>query len=186
MKKTTENIVEAVETQECKCEAPCQTTIDSIVRKRVYASMAAGLVPIPLVDFAALTAIQIEMVRTLCIEYGIPFEKQWVKTCISGLCGGGVTVAAVPTIASLFKAIPVIGLPLAASTISITGGAITYAVGCVFNRHFKNGGSLGDFDVEKGKTYFKEKYEEGKTYVKGLKSTPQKEEENTAENATNA
>ncbi len=174
--------VEAVEQccskDDCNCSAkPSKEVIDAIIRKRVYAAAGVGLVPIPLVDLAGLTAIQIELLKSLCEAYGIPFKEQWVKSSISALCGGGLTVALVPTISSLLKAIPVIGFTAGAATVSLTGAASTYAIGCVFNKHFSNSGTLESFNAEDSKSYFKEKYEEGKSYVSNIVS---KKKDNTA------
>ncbi len=54
-----------------------------IIRKRVYASVGAGFVPIPIVDILALTGIQIEMVSRLSNLYEIPFRKDLVKKAIA-------------------------------------------------------------------------------------------------------
>ena len=68
------------------------------------------------------------------------------------------------------------------------GGATTYALGYVFDRHFRNGGSLVDFDANEAKTYFKTKVEEGKEFVgkvrkKVKKDKPEAEPEAAAEPA---
>ena len=147
---------------------PSPETVDEIIRKRVYAAVAMGFVPLPLVDLAGLTAIQLEMLHALCKVHNIPFKRQWVKSSISALCGGGVTVVAVPLLSSLLKSIPVIGVPTGAATISMSGAASTYALGRVFDRHFRNGGTLTNFDAEKSKAYFAEKVEEGKAFIKKM------------------
>ena len=55
------------------------------------------------------------------------------------------------------------------------GGTTTYALGWVFDRHFRKGGNLVDFDAEEAKTYFKEKVEEGKTIIGKIKKKVKKE-----------
>ncbi len=154
---------------------PCEHEVDAIIRKRVYAAVGLGFVPVPLVDLAGLTAIQLEMVYALSKAYGVEFKKERVKSIISSLCGSVVTVAAVPMLASLFKCIPVIGTTAGAATLSITGGATTYALGWVFDRHFKKGGNLVNFDTDEAKSYFKTKMEEGKALVS--KMNPKKKDE---------
>jgi len=42
-----------------------------IVRNHVLGSMGVGLIPMPLVDLAALTGVQLNMLRRLAKEYGI-------------------------------------------------------------------------------------------------------------------
>ena len=183
MKDTLENKVDGVEDQATvqaeteTCERPCPTEeiADAIIRKRVYGAIGIGFIPVPLVDFLGLTALQIEMIHALAKAHGVEFKKERVKSIISSLCGGLLTTASVPLAASLFKSIPVIGITAGAATISIMGGSTTYALGWVFDRHFRKGGCLIDFDAEEAKTYFKEKVEEGKNFVGKLKKKIKKE-----------
>ena len=181
MKDTLENKVDGVEDQAAvqaeTCERPCPTEeiADAIIRKRVYGAIGIGFIPVPLVDFLGLTALQIEMIHALAKAHGVEFKKERVKSIISSLCGGLLTTASVPLAASLFKSIPVIGITAGAATISIMGGSTTYALGWVFDRHFRKGGCLIDFDAEEAKTYFKEKVEEGKNLVSKLKKKVKKE-----------
>ena len=187
MKDTLENKVDGVEdqaaaqaeteTETVTCERPCPTeeVVDAIIRKRVYGAIGVGFIPVPLVDFLGLTALQIEMIHTLAKAHGVEFKKERVKSIISSLCGSLLTTASVPLAASLFKSIPVIGITAGAATISIMGGSTTYALGWVFDRHFRKGGCLIDFDADEAKAYFKEKVEEGKNLVGKLKKKVKKE-----------
>ena len=147
---------------------PSPETVDEIIRKRVYAAVAMGFVPLPLVDLAGLTAIQLEMLHALCRVHNIPFKRQWAKSSISALCNGAVTVISVPLLSSLLKSIPVVGIPAGAATISMSGAASTYALGRVFARHFRNGGTLASFDAGKSKACFAEKVEEGKAFIRKM------------------
>ena len=197
MKDTLENKVDGVEdqaaaqaeTETVTCERPCPTeeVVDAIIRKRVYGAIGVGFIPVPLVDFLGLTALQIEMIHTLAKAHGVEFKKERVKSIISSLCGSLLTTASVPLAASLFKSIPVIGITAGAATISIMGGSTTYALGWVFDRHFRKGGCLIDFNADEAKAYFKEKVEEGKNLVGKLKKKVKKESaESPAEDAAEA
>ncbi len=151
-------------------------TIDGIIRKRIYAALALGLAPIPVVDLVGLTAIQLDLVRAIAKEYDVPFKKNAAKSVITALIGSVVPVGAAPLFASLVKVVPYIGLTTGAVSMSILGGASTYAVGKVFAKHFASGGTLLDMDTDKLKDGFKEQYEKGKSYVSSLK----KKKEETA------
>ena len=197
MKDTLENKVDGVEdqaaaqaeTETVTCDRPCpsEEIVDAIIRKRVYGAIGVGFIPVPLVDFLGLTALQIEMIHTLAKAHGVEFKKERVKSIISSLCGSLLTTASVPLAASLFKSIPVIGITAGAATISIMGGSTTYALGWVFDRHFRKGGCLIDFDADEAKAYFKEKVEEGKNLVGKLKKKVKKEAaESPAEDAAEA
>lgn len=160
---------------------PTTEEVDAIIRKRVYASIGVGMVPIPLVDLAGLTAIQIELTHALATAYGVEFSKERVKSILASLGGSVLTVASAPMFASLFKSIPLIGSTAGAATVCITGGAATYAIGSVFAKHFREGGDLFTFDAQGAKTYFKDKLEEGKAVAAKLK--PKKKGETSEEAA---
>lgn len=149
---------------------PRASSVDALIRKRVYAAIGIGFVPLPLVDFIGLSAVQLEMIHALAKVYGVEFKKDRVKSIISALGSGVLTTAGVPLAASLFKSIPVIGFPAGAATISIMGGASTYALGWVFDRHFRRGGTLAEFDTQEAKCYFKTKLDEGKAFVGKMKN----------------
>ena len=170
-----DQVASQAETETCERCCPSEEVVDAIIRKRVYGAIGIGFVPVPLVDFLGLTALQIEMIHTLAKAHGVEFKKERVKSIISSLCGSLLTTASVPLAASLLKSIPVIGITAGAAAISIMGGSTTYALGWVFDRHFRKGGCLIDFDAEEAKTYFKEKVEEGKNFVGKLKKKVKKE-----------
>ncbi len=140
-----------------------------IVRTRVYWALGIGLVPIPVVDFAGLMAVQLEMLSRLSRLYGVPFRKDLGKNIIASLVGSVVPPLAAAPLASMLKLIPVIGYTTGAVSMSLVGGACTYALGRVFTKHFSMGGTLFDFDVEASKEEFKQQYEEGKAKATAAK-----------------
>ena len=173
----------ASETETCERACPSEEVVDAIIRKRVYGAIGIGFVPVPLVDFLGLTTLQLELIHALSKAYGVEFKKERVKSIISSLCGGILTTASVPLAASLLKSIPVVGFTAGAASISIMGGATTYALGWVFDRHFRKGGNLIDFNAEEAKTYFKDKVEEGKTFIGKIKKKVKKEAAETTDEA---
>tara|TARA_B100000614_G_scaffold260172_1_gene286424 strand:+ start:1431 stop:1958 length:528 start_codon:yes stop_codon:yes gene_type:complete len=134
-----------------------------IIKNRVIISAGLGLVPVPMVDLVGLATIQLEMLARLTKLYEIPFRKNVGKSLIASLVGGVLPVSVVPGTFSLLKAVPLIGWATGAATMSLLGGAATYAVGKVFVAHFEAGGNLLNFDPEAMKEYFAEQFEEGKT-----------------------
>lgn len=139
-------------------------TPDKIIKTHMMISMGAGLVPLPLLDVVAVTAVQVDMLKQLSSHYNIPFSEQAGKSWISAI--GGSVLARMG--ASTLKAIPVIGSILGGVTMAALSGASTYALGNVFKMHFKNGGDLSDIDVDKAKDYFKVKFDEGKKMAKEM------------------
>ncbi|MCP4105829.1 MAG: DUF697 domain-containing protein [Desulfobacteraceae bacterium] len=133
------------------------------IRHHVYCSMAVGLVPIPLVDFAGMTGVQLNMLRVIAKKYEVPFSTGIAKNLISSLVGGAlpVTVSG-PLAASLSKLIPGVGSTVGIVTMPIVGGATTYAIGKVFVQHFASGGTFLTFDPDQVREYFTEMLKEGK------------------------
>lgn len=139
--------------------------VEAIIRKRVYAAMTIGMAPVPLLDLAGISAVQVELVRALAKKYGVPFRADVVKTIIGSLVGSVVPLALAPAAASLAKFIPLIGWTASWVSLSLLGGASTYAIGNVFWSHFQSGGALLDFDTEKVRSSFQSKVQEGKALV---------------------
>ena len=48
---------------------------DKIIRNHIVWSMGAGLIPVPIADFFAVSAIQLDMVRQMCKLYDVDFKE---------------------------------------------------------------------------------------------------------------
>ena len=129
---------------------------EKTVKKYVYWSVGAGLIPLPLVDLAAITGIQLKMISDLAKQYNTKFSKDTGKAILSSLLGGGVTAKGGPIVASAVKGVPLIGQTAGVLTMPAVAGASTYAVGKVFIAHFESGGTLLDFDPDKMRSYYAE------------------------------
>ncbi len=140
------------------------------VRNYSIAAMAPALVPVPFLDLALVTSVQLKMLHSLSNIYGVKFSKNLGKEAITSLMGGIAPLAIQPAAASLVKIIPIVGQ--AAGTLSMVtlSGASTYAVGKVFIQHFESGGTFLTFDPEKVRNYFATELEEGKKVVSDSKS----------------
>lgn len=145
-----------------------------IVEKHAWYAGGVGLVPIPYVDLAAISAVNVKMLRDLSAHYGVNFSDDLGKAIISSLLGGIVAgpVARGTLLRSALMAIPVIGASVSALSGSIFGAAATYAIGKVFMRHFASGGTLLDFQPEKVKQYVSDQYQKGKRFVTRRKPAP--------------
>lgn len=144
--------------------------LDKIIRNHVYASMAIGLVPIPLVDLMGVSVTQLNLLRALAKKFDRPFFKDIAQNTISALIGGTIpAVSAGPVAVSIYKFVPVIGSTAGALAMPILSGATTYAIGKVFVQHFASGGTFLTFNPDKVKEYYKKMFEEGKTVADGMK-----------------
>ncbi|MEL7408428.1 MAG: DUF697 domain-containing protein [Cyanobacteria bacterium J06558_2] len=126
--------------------------------------MGGGLIPIPLVDFAAVTAIQLEMLQQLAELYGVNYSRSNGKAFVSALTG--TTIARLG--ASFLKAIPGVGTVLGGASMSLTSGASTYAVGQVAISHFASSGNLTNFVEDQLKRAYEDAFQKGKSYVSDL------------------
>lgn len=140
---------------------------DTIIRNHVIWSMGAGLIPILIADIFAVSALQMDMIRQLCKVYDLDFEETRGKAIVTSLTSS--TLARLGA-RSLLKLIPGIGSYLGGVTVSIFAGASTYALGEVFKRHFESGGTILDFDADRVKQFYSEKFEKGKDIVKEWKN----------------
>lgn len=135
----------------------------AIVKRYMLWSMGAGAIPIPVIDLATITGVQLKMLAELAREYGVPFREDRGKAVISALIGGvGSGALAYGLVGSMLKAVPLFGSLLGVASVPVTAGAATYALGNVFLQHFASGGTFLDFDPARVRAHFAEQVEEGK------------------------
>ncbi len=149
---------------------------NNIVKNHVVGAMAISLVPIPLVDLVGLTGIQLKMLHGLTRHYQVPFSENLGKSLIVSLVGGVMPTSTAMTLASLVKAVPGLGTATGMVSVTILGGATTYAIGQVFIQHFESGGTLLDFDPKKMRSYFTLKLQEGKQVAASLRKKTDRSE----------
>ncbi len=142
-----------------------------IVQTSMYCAMAAGIVPIPIFDFIAVTGIQLDMLRRLSNLYNVEFMQNKGKNILGALTGGGFSSSLSPILASTIKVIPFVGSTLGAVSMPIIAGATTYAIGKVFIQHFESGGTFLTFDPKAVKEFYAEQLKEGNSVAARAKST---------------
>jgi uncharacterized protein (DUF697 family) len=126
-------------------------------------SGAAGLIPVPLVDLAAIAGVQLQMLRKLSDIYKVPFAENRGKSIIASLAGAIIPASTATTTAmtfgSLIKSIPVIGSTVGALTMPIYSACATFVIGKVFQKHFASGGTLLDFNPPDYREFIKAQQE---------------------------
>lgn len=147
---------------------------EAAVRNHVIWSMGAGFIPIPIADFVAVAAVQLDMIRTISNIYGIDFKETEGKALVTSLTGSGLSRLGAN---ALLKLVPGFGSVLGGVSMSIVSGASTYALGQVFKKHFAVGGTFLDFDTDRFQRYYDEQFEKGKTVAQDIKKEKDAEKE---------
>jgi uncharacterized protein (DUF697 family) len=139
-----------------------QTAI-ATVRRYVWWSIGAGLIPFVVLDIAAVTAVQLKMLAEISKIYGVEFRKTRGKAVVGSLVGSLIPGAFSYGVGySVMKSVPVVGYVLGSPLMVIFSGATAWALGKVFIQHFESGGTFLDFNPDEVKEYFKAQYEEGR------------------------
>ena len=134
---------------------------DKVIGSHVVWALGGGLIPVPLFDIAAVTAIQTDMLKQLADVYEVECSSSTGKAFVSGLTGS--TFARLG--ASLIKAVPGIGTVIGGISMSAMSGASTYAVGQVAKSIFGSRGGLTEVDIQWAKDAYSEALQRGKDFV---------------------
>src|SRR5262249_43572423 len=140
-------------------------------------SGAAGLIPVPLVDIAAVGGVQLQMLRRLSEIYGVPFADNRGKSIIASLAGSVLPASTATTtgigVASALKAIPGVGTVMASWTMPVFSAGATWVIGKVFIQHFASGGTLLDFNPPDYREFIKAQKEKWNARSAGAPSAAQ-------------
>jgi uncharacterized protein (DUF697 family) len=146
--------------------------VDDIITSHIIYSMTAGAIPVPLVDFIAITAIQIDMIKQVADFHGADYDRDKGKSLASSLAGTSLAKIG----ASAAKSIPGVGTLLGISSQVILAGASTYALGKVFDSHFSENKTLVEFDMDAMKKKYSQFIKKGKKITKDLKKKQKSED----------
>lgn len=124
---------------------------EEVVNQHITWAAGAGFIPLPIADVAAVAAVQIDMIKSLCTIYNRDYDHLAGKALISSIAGGLMP----RVVSSVFRKVPVIGFALGGLAMSAIASFSTYAIGSLFIKHFEKGGTLLDIDV----AYFKRNYQ---------------------------
>jgi len=143
---------------------------NAIVKKYMWWSMGAGLIPIPLVDIATVSGVQLKMLNEISKIYDIRFSENAGKSIISALLGGiSADALSRSYITSVIKSIPLIGI-FGSVSMPVYSGAATWAIGKLFIQHFNSGGTFLDFDPKKVSDYFSNLFRQGQEIARSMKT----------------
>jgi uncharacterized protein (DUF697 family) len=137
---------------------------DGVIDSHVLWAMGAGAIPIPFLDTAVVTAIQLNMFKELCMIYQADYNESFGKNLISSITGSTLATLG----ASAIKAIPIVGSLLGSVPMVVLSGASTYGMGQVFKKHLEIGGFMSNFSFENAQKIYNDAFEKGKGYAQDL------------------
>lgn len=140
---------------------------DTIIRNHSVWSVGAGAIPLALADLAAVSAVQVDMIRSLCEVYDVDFSQTKGKALVSSLTSAALARVGA---ASVVKMIPIAGTLVGSVTGGVLAGASSYALGTAFKTHLSSGGTILDLDPERLKKVYRDQFEKGKVKVKEWQS----------------
>jgi uncharacterized protein (DUF697 family) len=143
---------------------------DRVIQDHVFYAAAGGVLPIPVLDVAAVTAIQIDLVRALARIFEVPFDAATGKGVILSLTGASAARLG----ASAVKVLAGVGTVVGGATQAALAGASTYAVGHLFRNHFAEQGTLADLDPEESLPVYRALLERGKEAVGSFRRSPKR------------
>ncbi|HHJ07169.1 MAG TPA: DUF697 domain-containing protein [Anaerolineae bacterium] len=146
-----------------------QQEAEKIINTHILWSVGGGLLPLPLVDIAAVTAVQIDMLKQLANLYEVDFSLSSGKALVAGLAGS----VAAKFGSSFIKGVPGIGWLIGGISMPALSGTTTYAIGQVVLNHLEAGGDLLDFNTDNVKDAYNAALEKGKEVVAELKEKGQ-------------
>src|SRR5262245_13903414 len=131
---------------------------EKIISQHIAWAIGAGLVPVPILDIAAVSAIQLDMLKQLSTLYGVRYTESEGKAWLSALSASILAKVA----ANAVKLIPVIGSILGGISMAALSGASTYALGQVAVAHFEGEGDFSNLDLSAAKRAYDQEFEKGK------------------------
>ncbi len=103
------------------------------VATAVAAATAAGAVPIPFADAVVLVPIQVTMLTSITVIFGLEISESFLTGFVSSTLGtAGTTVLGKTVVSSLIKMIPGIGSLAGGAISATTAGLLTTALGEVY------------------------------------------------------
>lgn len=154
---------------------------ENAIKNHVLVAFSLGLIPVPVFDFAMLTANQVKMVQTLAKIHGVPsLQDNRLKAVILSLISGALPVLGVQGLSSVLKAMPGIGSLVGSGGVAVSGGLLTYALGRVFLKHFESGGTYLNLDMKEARETLKKEMKKGRETVSNLRRKAQSAQRGTA------
>jgi uncharacterized protein (DUF697 family) len=150
---------------------PADQEADSIIRKHMLLSMAGGAIPVPVLDLAAVTAVQLDMLKQLAKAYDRTFDSRSARAFVTSITTALAGTMLARLGASLIKFVPGVGWAAGGVTQAVITGGTTYAVGGLFKRLFREDRPFTEVDVDLVKDELNSYFEAGQKLARKLADT---------------
>jgi len=138
-----------------------------IVRQYTVWAAGGGLLPVPLVNIATVTGLQVSMLERLSKLYDADYSRSTAQMFLSAITG--TTVLSVGYRASTaLRFVPGIGTVIGGAAMSTLAGASTYAIGQATIKSLETSGDLLHMDIEQARDTFEEAFKRGRVLLDRL------------------
>ena len=128
-------------------EIPHREAAERLIKRYAYWTAGVGLVPLPLLDMAALAGLQLAMLSDLAKLYGVGFSPWRARAIITAIAGGVVPVSAASgLLGTLARMVPIVGTAAGVLTLPALASGSTVALGKICALHFALGRDIFSLD----------------------------------------
>lgn len=148
--------------------SPITDRANRCIRNHVGFAMTAAVIPVPMADVTAITAVEGDMLRALNKIYGRKWLDGKGKQILGILAAATVGPAAW---ASFAKVVPGVGTVVGGGAQMVLAGSLCFALGKAYQGHLESGGEV--FDADTFKEEMKRHMKEGKRVARSMKKDVQ-------------
>jgi uncharacterized protein (DUF697 family) len=142
-----------------------RSVADRLIQNHVLYAIAAGVIPVPLLDIAAVVAVQVDLVRALARVYEVRFDETSGKALITCLVGASAARIG----ASALKAAPGFGLVPGVVLEAGLAAVSTYAVGHLFRAQFEDRATRRKFESQVLRSKYEALLEKSRAFARGVR-----------------
>ena len=142
--------------------------VEAIIKRHAMYAAGAGLIPIPIVDSAAIVGIQYKLTEAMANEYGVDFENNKVKVIITSIVSSLISRLASGAIQAAAGGITIPGIVGGSLTNAALAGYLTFSTGEILRLHFATGGTLENLELSHYLDFIESQFKEGKLHPKNF------------------
>jgi uncharacterized protein (DUF697 family) len=153
---------------------------EAVIRRNVLWALGGGILPLPILDVAAVTAIELKMLKELANIYQVEFSPGIARKIIYSLLAN-IGLVGVGTLlgGSIAKLIPFLGVSLGFISVSVLVGSFTDSLGQTVLIHLEGGGTLEDFSPTAMANFFRKEFDKAKDKVRQMQERRKTRQQDT-------